>query len=273
MKVNQPQVILVTGASSGIGEAISVLLHQKGHIVYGTGRNSNGLHSSGFQMIPLNVNNSESVIEAVNFIVEKELRLDILVNNAGIGMAGVVEEISDEWATQIFDTNVIGLQRTCSAVIPQMRKQNYGKIINVGSMAGLIGLPFRAHYCATKFATEGYSEALSMELRKFGIKVSIIEPGDVKTTISNNRWELETDSNSAYYKDFNHVRNLFNNGVSNGYHPIEIAKIVETIVETKNPKFRYRKGNFFENFTLFVKKIVPFRLFEKLVCSYYQMKP
>jgi len=125
---NKPQVILVTGATTGIGEAIASYLHNEGHKVYGTGRKASGLHPKGYTLIPLDINDSDAVNQAVNLILNTENRIDILVNNAGIGMSGAVEEISESLALQIFDTNVLGLHRTCNAVLPQMRKQNYGKI-------------------------------------------------------------------------------------------------------------------------------------------------
>lgn len=265
------QVILITGATSGIGEAIAIFLHQKGHKVYGTGRGEPCLHPNGFQILQMNINKTETVNKAISTLIGKEGRIDVLVNNAGIGLAGAVEETSEEDALKVFDTNVIGLHRTCNAVLPIMRKQKQGKIINVGSMAGMIGLPFRAYYSASKYATEGFSEALSMEVKQFGIKVVLIQPGDVKTKINENRVETESNVNSPYHKSYNYVKNIFSNAVASAFEPIEIAKITHKIISSKNPSFRYRKGAFFENFSFFVKKITSFRLFETFVTMYYKM--
>jgi short-subunit dehydrogenase len=266
-----PQVILVTGASSGIGESIASFLHQKGNIVYGTSRNTPKQHSSGFHLVQLNINDTNSVNQCVQNIISKEGRIDVLVNNAGIGLAGAVEEITEEDVRLILDTNVVGLHRTCQAVLPHMRQQRSGKIINIGSMAGMIGLPFRAYYSATKFAVEGFSEALSMEIKQFGIKVVLVQPGDMKTKINQNRIEIEGDQHSPYFKSFNFVRAKFNHAVDNAFDPVVIAKIVNKVILAKNPNFRYKKGAFFENFSLTVKRIVPFRWFETFVTMYYQM--
>lgn len=270
--IKEPKVIIVTGASSGIGEATAVFLHQKGHKVYGTSRSLASVHSSGFQLLQLNVNDTQSVNDCVDLIIEKEGEIDVLVNNAGIGLAGAVEEISEKEAQLIFDTNVIGIHRTCSAVLPHMRKQKSGQIINIGSMAGMIGLPYRGFYSASKFAIEGFSEALSMEVKQFGIKVILLQPGDMKTSINQNRVEVLGDENSPYRKSFLFVRNKFNTSVDNAFDPIVIAKIVNRIINTKNPHFRYRKGSLFEDFSHVVKTIVPFRWFETFVTTYYKMR-
>ncbi len=265
------QVILVTGASSGIGEAIAIHLHQKGHIVYGSGRTAHGLHTSGFRFISLNVNDSESVNNAVEYIIQKETRLDVLINNAGIGLAGAVEEVDEESVKHIFDTNITGVYRTCKAVLPQMRRQKSGKIINIGSIAGMIGLPYRSFYSASKFAIEGFSEGLSMEVKQFGIKVVLVQPGDMKTSINQNRIEVDGGQDSPYLESFNYVRSKFSNAVDNAFEPIVIAKIIDQIINDKRPSFRYIKGSFFEYLTCFLKSTLSFRSFEKAVTSYYKM--
>jgi short-subunit dehydrogenase len=267
----KPQVVIVTGASSGIGESIAQLLHQKGHKVYGTSRKPAYLHPSGFDILTMNVNETESVNQLIETVIAKENRIDVLVNNAGIGLAGAVEETSEADVKLVMDTNLIGLHRTCTAVLPHMRANKYGKIINIGSMAGMIGLPFRAYYAASKFATEGFSEALSMEVKQFGVKVVLVQPGDMKTSINQNRIEMESEKTSPYHKSYNFVRGKFKNAVENAFDPVVVAEIVLKIVHSKNPSFRYKKGAFFENFSHFVKKVVPFRWFETFVTMYYQM--
>jgi short-subunit dehydrogenase len=270
MITKEPKVILVTGATAGIGQAIAEHLHHQGHKVYGTGRKTSGLTKS-FNLISLDLNNTSSVNQAVDGIIMKEGRLDVLVNNAGMGLAGAIEETSEEEVTKLFDTNLLGLHRTCAAVIPHMRRQRSGKIINIGSMAGMIGLPFRGYYSASKYAVEGFSESLSMELKQFGIKVVLVQPGDMKTSINQNRVEVQSTNNSPYFTSYNYVKAKFTNAVANAYDPIVIAKIISNIINQSNPRFRYRKGNLFENFTYFVKCTVPFRWFETFVNMYYRM--
>ena len=265
------QVVLITGATSGIGEAIATFLHKKGHKVYGTGRGEPSIHKNGYEVLQLNINKTETVKKAIETLISKEGRIDVLVNNAGIGLAGAVEETTEEDVAMIFDTNVIGLHRTCNAVLPYMRKQKQGKIINIGSMAGMIGLPFRAYYSASKYAAEGFSEALSMEVKQFGVKVILIQPGDVKTKINENRVETQSSTDSPYNKSYTYVKNIFSNAVDSAFEPIEIAKITHKIILKKNPSFRYKKGSFFENFSHIVKKITPFRWFETFVTMYYKM--
>lgn len=265
------QVILVTGATSGIGEAIATLLYKEGHKVYGTGRSVSKLKNFSYPLLKMDINSIESVVTAIQELILKEGRVDVLVNNAGMGLAGAVEETSDEDVVKILDTNVVGLHRTCTAVLPHMRKQRFGKIINIGSMGGMIGLPFRSYYCASKFATEGFSEALSMEVKQFGVKVVLVQPGDMKTKINLNRVETESAVTSPYYESYNYVRNKFSNAVEAASEPIVIAKIVNRIINKKSPAFRYKKGAFFENFSHAVKRIVPFRWFETFVTMYYKM--
>ena len=265
------QVILVTGATSGIGEAIATFLHEKGHKVYGTGRAVANLKNFSYPLLQMNVNSTASVDAAVEELILKEGRIDVLVNNAGMGLAGAVEETLEEDVARILDTNVTGLHRTCTAVLPYMRAQRTGKIINIGSMGGVIGLPFRAYYCASKFAVEGFSEALSMEVKQFGVKVVLVQPGDMKTKINLNRVEAESDTGSPYEESYNFVRNKFSGAVDRAFEPVVIAKVVNRIINKKRPAFRYKKGAFFENFSHFVKRVVPFRWFETFVTMYYKM--
>ena len=171
------KIALVTGASSGIGQATAERLAKAGYTVYGTSRRETSVGSRSFHMLPLDVTSDASVEAAVGEVMRLEGRIDLLVNNAGFGVApGGAEESSIEQARSIFETNFFGLIRMTRAVVPHMRRQRSGRIINIGSVLGLLPMPYGALYAATKHAVEGYSESLDHELRTRGIRVAVIEP-------------------------------------------------------------------------------------------------
>ena len=193
------KVALVTGASSGIGEATAQRLSQAGYKVYGTSRRGGQKGQQLFEMLPLDVTNDESVEAAVQKLIQLEGRIDILVNNAGFGVAPAgAEESSIEQARLIFDTNFFGIVRMTRAVLPHMRRQGSGRIINIGSVLGFLPMPYGALYAATKHAIEGYSESLDHELRTRGIRVSVIEPAYTKTPFDANF--LEPDAMVDEYR-------------------------------------------------------------------------
>src|SRR5215212_8029645 len=175
------KIALVTGASSGIGQATAQRLAMAGYKVYGTSRRGAQAGQRSFEMLPLDVTSDESVEAAVREVIRLEGRIDLLVNNAGFGVAsGGAEESSIEQARSIFETNFFGLVRMTRAVVPHMRRQRSGRIINIGSVVGLLPMPYGALYAATKHAVEGYSESLDHEVRTRGIRVSVIEPAYTK---------------------------------------------------------------------------------------------
>src|SRR5688500_3086765 len=183
------KVVLVTGASSGIGEATAERLARAGYKVYGTSRRVVEAGQRSFAMLPLDVTSDASVEAAVGELVRLEGRIDLLVNNAGFGVAPAgAEESSIEQAKAIFDTNFFGLIRMTRAVVPHMRRQGHGRIINIGSVLGFLPMPYGALYAATKHAVEGYSESLDHELRTRGIRVSVVEPAYTKTQFDANFW-------------------------------------------------------------------------------------
>lgn len=186
MKDTTKRIVLVTGASSGIGEATADRLALAGFKVYGTSRRASKAPRS-FEMLPLDVTSEESVAAAVRQVTQAESRLDLLVNNAGFGLAPAgAEESSIEQARSLFDTNFFGVVRMTRAVVPIMRRQGGGRIINIGSVLGFLPAPYMALYAATKHAIEGYSESLDHELRAFGIRVSVVEPAYTKTSFDVN---------------------------------------------------------------------------------------
>src|SRR4249920_30818 len=192
MKV-EGSIALVTGASSGIGEATAQRLVMAGYKVYGTSRRAAKASQRSFELLPLDVTSDESVAATVGEVLRAEGRIDLLVNNAGFGIApAAAEESSIEQARSIFETNFFGSVRMTRSVVPHMRRQRAGRVINIGSVLGFLPMPYAALYAATKHAVEGYSESLDHELRTWGIRVSVIEPAYTKTRFDANL--LQPDS-------------------------------------------------------------------------------
>lgn len=263
-------VILVTGGSSGIGQSICEYLTQKGHIVYGTSRKvSEQKHS--FNLIEMDVQNDVSVRKAIAQIINKEGRIDVLVNNAGLGIAGPLEETDIETIKTVFDTNVFGIIRTCQSVIPYMRRHKFGHIINVSSIAGELGLPFRGIYSASKSSVEMISEAMRMEVKDFNIKVSVIQPGDFKTNINQNRLEVNENKVSSYHKKYEGVRKQVMDEVATAQDPIIVGQKIEKIITMSSPSIRYPIAPFLQKLTPVLKKILPYSIFEKLIMNHYKM--
>ena len=242
MESNASKVALVTGASSGIGQATAELLAQAGYTVYGTSRRGSAASARSFEMLPLDVTSDESVEAAVQRLMRLQGRIDLLVNNAGFGVAPAgAEESSLEQARSIFDTNFFGIVRMTRAVVPQMRRQGAGRIINIGSVLGFLPMPYAALYAATKHAIEGYSESLDHELRTRGIRVSVIEPAYTKTPFDANL--LEPDAKLDEYRE---VRAAVNQRVkevmATAEQPGVVAEVVLQAAVAARPKLRYTAG-------------------------------
>jgi NAD(P)-dependent dehydrogenase (short-subunit alcohol dehydrogenase family) len=233
---------LVTGASSGIGRAIALRLTARGLQVFGTSRQvGDGSRSSTFETLPLDVRSEQSVKLGIEAILARTGRLDVLVNNAGYALTGAAEETSIEEAQAQFDTNFFGVVRVVNAALPAMRKAGGGKIVNVGSLAGLTAIPFMSFYTATKFALEGYSESLWHELRPFGIFVSLVEPEFVHTKLAAG---AVTASRILPEYDGGRRRALaaVDRSVKDGIAPERVAARVLEIVDDPAPRLRYPVG-------------------------------
>lgn len=269
MKTSQ-KVVLVTGGSSGIGQAVARYLADCGHSVYATSRNPETHLQGKVKMLAMDVADFTSVEKAVTTIKEAEGRLDVLVNNAGLGMAGPLESTSQEEAEEIFKTNVFGVLNVCRATVPLMRDHG-GNIINITSIGGRFGLPYRGIYCSSKFAVAGMSETLSMELRQFGIHVCILEPGDFKTNINANR-KVAQDVNHNVYPRFEQALEQVNEEVAGAQDPILIAKQIEKIIHKRRPRLYYQVATPTQRLSVFLKRILPGRMFERLIMNHYNMK-
>ena len=236
------KIAIVTGASSGIGEATAELLANSGYKVYGTSRKGAQAAQRPYKMIALDVNSEESIEAALKEVVQIEGRIDLVVNNAGFGVApGGAEESSIEQTKMIFDTNFFGIVRMTRAVVPYMRKQGEGRIINIGSILGLIPAPYMATYAATKHAVEGFSESLDHELRTRGIRVSVIEPGYTNTQFEANTQEVDAKLDE-YTIARKALEKLIKIAVAGGDDPKVVANVVLKAANAKHPKLRYAAG-------------------------------
>ncbi len=253
------KIAIVTGASSGIGAATAELLANSGYKVYGTSRKGASANQCSYKMISLDVNSEASIEVALKEVIQIEGRIDLLVNNAGFGIApGGAEESSIEQTKKIFDTNFFGTVRMTLAVVHHMRKQGEGRIINIGSILGLIPAPYMATYAATKHAVEGFSESLDHELRTRGIRVSVIEPGYTNTQFEANTLEVD-----AKLDEYNIARKalakLMKVAVAAGDDPKVVAKVVLKAASAKKPKARYAAGKLARQLS-FLRRFAPVAL-------------
>jgi NAD(P)-dependent dehydrogenase (short-subunit alcohol dehydrogenase family) len=242
MSTVKSKVALITGASSGIGEATAVRLAKAGYKVYGTSRRGAQVGQRSFEMLALDVTNDESVAAVVQHVMRLDGRIDLLVNNAGFGVSPAgAEESSIAQAQSIFDTNFFGTVRMTSAVVPHMRLQQSGRIINIGSVLGFLPMPYMALYAATKHAIEGYSESLDHELRTKGVRVSVIEPAYTKTGFDANA--LEPDAKRDEYREIRAALALkIKELVETGDEPSVVADVVLKAASAAQPKLRYTAG-------------------------------
>ncbi|HMS54316.1 MAG TPA: oxidoreductase [Fimbriimonadaceae bacterium] len=254
-------VALVTGASSGIGKATAQRLAMDGYRVFGTSRRA-GLATDGqVEMLSLNVTSDDSVESAVNEVMQREGRIDLLVNNAGFGVAPAgAEESSIEQAHTIFETNFFGMVRMTRAVLPHMRREGQGRIINIGSVLGFLPMPYGALYAATKHAVEGYSESLDHELRQFGIRVVVIEPAYTKTGFETSL--LEPDEMMETYRDVRlAVKRTLQDLIATADDPRVVAEVVLQAARQKHPKLRYTAGSLAGRLRL-LRKFAPTNLMD-----------
>lgn len=264
------KVVLITGVSSGFGKETSALLAEKGHIVYGTVRKDCVVHPS-VKVLKMDLLDPASIKDAVDTVIKNEGRIDVLINNAGMHLGGPIEEAPAELFKRQMETNVNGLVLMLQSVLPHMRKQNYGTIINFSSIGGLMGLPFQPFYSASKFAIEGLSESLRMEISQFNIKVVVINPGDFHTSNTANRINIVV-KDGPYDKQFEISRAKYENDENNGGKPIMLARKLVKIIECKNPHNRYIISTFEQKLSVYLKKILPVGTFSKIIASYYNIK-
>lgn len=269
--MNTQKVVFITGASSGIGKAIGEYLLKKNYVVYGTSRNPQIVSNSYFPLIQLDVRDEKSIKNAILELIQKEGKIDILINNAGVGITGAIEEIPSSEIRNNFETNFFGPIQVIKAVLPYMREQRYGLILNITSIAGYMGLPYRGIYSASKGALELATEALRMEVKQFGIQLANIAPGDFATNIASGRYHAPLIKGSAYEKVYKMVLDTMNEHVDSGSNPQDMAQAIHRIIETKNPKIHYKVGAFMQKFSIVLKRILPDKLYEKMLMNHYKL--
>ena len=261
------KVIIVTGASGGIGKACAAYLAAKGNRVYGTSRRSpEGIDESGaFPMVRMDVTDQSQVAAAIRLVREREGRIDAVVNNAGLHIIGPLECVSVDDIETSWRTNCLGAILVCREVAPIMRAQGGGRIINVSSVGGVIGLPFQGAYSGSKYALEGMTDILRGELRPFGISVSLIEPGDIRHQDSHG----EAEVSPAYAESYARAMKVAWADEEKGYPAERIGPLVARILASPRPKARYGFGQAFQALVPILKRLLPGRLVEAGVRAYY----
>jgi NAD(P)-dependent dehydrogenase (short-subunit alcohol dehydrogenase family) len=253
---NRSPVVLVTGVSSGIGRAVADAFAAKGFEVFGTSRNPRTTQPvPGVELVQLDVTDDASVAAAVSTVVQRAGRIDILVNNAGAGVFGAAEETSTAQAQQLFDTNFFGLVRLTREVLPHLRAQRSGRIINIGSVLGFLPSPYGSLYAASKHAVEGYSESLDHETREFGVRVSVVEPGYTNTSFEANATDADSPIDS-YAPVREHVKQVIAKAIRAGDDPAVVAQAVLKAATSHTPKLRYPAGPLARRLAL-LKKFAP----------------
>jgi NAD(P)-dependent dehydrogenase (short-subunit alcohol dehydrogenase family) len=267
-QVDTRRVVLITGASSGIGKTCAEYLARRGWRVFGTQRRPPGgvRPDAPFEMVAMDVDCDSSVDEAVRLVHGKAGRLDAVVNNAGISLMGAIEDISIGEAKAQLETNFFGVLRVCRAVLPIMRQQGGGHIVNISSLAGIVGLPYSGMYSASKFALEGVSQALRLEVKPFGIRVSVIEPGDFRSDMPNRRVvAAASGTNDAYAEVTRHYRQLQDHEEATAPLPEPVARLLERVLNDPNPKFRYPIAKVGHRVMVSLFHLLPQRAFEWLL--------
>jgi NAD(P)-dependent dehydrogenase (short-subunit alcohol dehydrogenase family) len=240
--MSNQRVVLITGASSGVGQSTARLLSQKGYKVFGTSRNPASAEViPTVEMLALDVGSDDSVASCVKAVTNEAGRIDVLVNNAAYELAGALEEVSIDEAKAQFETNFFGVVRMVKAVLPSMRQQKHGQIINVSSLSGISSIPFMGIYSASKFALEGYTEALRLEVNPFNIHVSLTEAGFLKTPMMNKR-----HVSTAQLKEYDPMRQRAFNAIRNHEQkapgPELVSHTILSIIASKTPRLRYVIG-------------------------------
>jgi len=270
------KIALITGASSGMGKSTAKILQSQGYKVYGAARRleeMNDLKDKGISIVSLDLTKDESIVNCVNTILDKEGKIDILINNAGYGSYGAVEDVSIEEAKRQFEVNMFGLARITQLVLPKMRENQFGRIVNISSMGGKIYTPLGAWYHATKHAVEGWSDCLRLEVKPFGIDVVVVEPGGIKTpwgTIAADNLR-KTSGKGAYSTFANNVADgMEKTYTNNSLTDVDVlGNVIAKATTVKKPKTRYVKG-YMAKPAIAIRKWFGDRAFDKMIMSQFK---
>ncbi len=265
------RVVLVTGASAGIGAATAARLARARWKVFGTSRKPSP-GTAGITMLPMDVRDAQSVAACVGAVIKEAGRIDALVNNAGFGIAASVEDTDVDDMQRQLNTNFLGPLRVVQAVLPHMRAQGAGRIVQVSSLAAHIGIPFQGAYSASKAALSTMSEALSIELAPFGISVVLVEPGDTKTNFTAMReWTDKAKASEVYGARARHAVAVMEKAEQKGTPANRVARLIERALTAQKPKLRYVSASAMERLALLLKRILPDRTFEAVIRSNYEL--
>ena len=264
------KVILITGISSGFGRETAALLAARGHTVYGTVRTPSE-ELTGVRILTMDLTDYESLKRTARAVVEREGRIDILINNAGMHTGGPAETTPADFLRLQMETSFMGLVFLTREVLPAMRAAGGGMIINISSIGGLMGLPFQPYYSAAKFAVEGFSEALRMEVRQFNIRVVTVNPGDFRTNNSANRrkYLAQTPEGDPYAGQFRKSLSIIEKDEAGGRKPALLARKLAKIVDCRNPAFRYIVASPDQKLAVVLRKLLPAKVFDLILASHY----
>ncbi|WP_304343325.1 SDR family oxidoreductase [Chryseobacterium koreense] len=260
--------IIITGSSTGIGFALAEFFGKKGHRVFGLSRKN--VNSEFFTSVPTDITDYSQIQNAVSEILKTEQRIDLLINNAGMGMVGPVEDSTQEEILRLFNLNLVGSVQMMSAVLPKMREQKSGRIINISSIGSEMGLPFRGFYSASKSALDKVTEAIRYEISPWKIQICALHLGDIKTNIAENR--VQSTFSEPYRKTFEKVHSIMNSHVDEGTNPVEVAVYIEKLLAKKSWKAHYYFGKFGQKIGVPLKWILPQNFYEKLMRKYSKLE-
>ncbi len=261
------KTIIITGTSSGIGFTLAEYFGKKGHQVYGLSRKT--VQSDYFTSIPTDITEVEQIKKAVATILQTEKKIDILINNAGMGMVGPVEDSTKEDIFKLFNLNLTGAVQMMSGVLPSMRAQKEGQIINISSIGSEMGLPFRGFYSASKSALDKVTEAIRYEVSEWNIQVCSLHLGDIKTKIAENR--VKTKVSAPYEKIFAKIHDLMNSHVDDGTEPLDVSIYIEKLISKPKWKAHYYFGKFGQKIGVPLKWILPQNVYENLMRKYNKL--
>lgn len=261
------KTIIITGTSSGIGFTLAEYFGKKGHQVYGLSRKT--VQSDYFTSIPTDITEVEQIKNAIATILQSEKKIDILINNAGMGMVGPVEDSTKEDIFKLFNLNLTGAVQMMSGVLPSMRAQKAGQIINISSIGSEMGLPFRGFYSASKSALDKVTEAIRYEVSEWNIQVCSLHLGDIKTKIAENR--VKTKVSAPYEKIFAKIHDLMNSHVDDGTESLDVSIYIEKLISKPKWKAHYYFGKFGQKIGVPLKWILPQNVYENLMRKYNKL--
>jgi len=266
------KIVFITGISSGFGKCTAEYLASKGHVIYGTSRKEIEVNGP-INVLKVDITDKTSVKMAVETVLQREGRIDVLINNAGMGISGPIEYASEEDIELQMSTNFTGMVNVIQSVLPSMRNEKSGTIINISSIGGVMGLPFQGFYSASKFAIEGLSEALRMELKPFHIKVIVIRPGDFSTSFTSNRKiEINLNGNDSYKQQFQRSISIIETDEKGGKKPEDFAIKLARIIDQKNPRSTYIISTAEQKLAVVLKRLLPDALFSAILGAHYGIK-